>query len=328
MRNKMTSPLRRAQCRTSELHVVHGRATPENTPDSRGVLFSGRARKSGAIIDYTIRENQPNSPKASARQKGSRSYVIVPGYGGIKVVYGDFRDAISAVSDDPAVSYRHPRTEIGLHGLRPDKLLHPDKLGKQAVVAMIDVMRERYPDRKVTLIGHSMGGPNAVEGALRRLNDVEDIVLVGSGGLEEGQNLGRLAKRMPGILMQEGRSILGMPWENMLSTAGQAAFHFARNPLRTIGEGIDIANRDLMVEELNVFRTRNIGIHAVQLEHDGFFFTDIARQDTRGLVDSFTIIPGLDHVGPQTDPMIVAEHIMNVFSLKPAFEMEPLVLAS
>ncbi len=301
----MTSPFLRSPQRNTHMGVKN--AEIHEIPPSEGFLLdSNRIYKYGAAIDYTHNE------RTSGNQK--RSYVIVPGFGGIKPAYGDFRDAKAHAANDDVISYRHPRTKLGLHNLHPDELLHPDKLGKQAVVAMIDHARTRHPDRKVTLIGHSMGGPNAVAGALRRPNDVESVVLLGSGGLEEGQNLVRLGKRLPKIAAQEGKTMLEFSAKDAVNMFGQSVYHMARNPLRTLGEAVEIGNRDLMVKELNVLRAKKIGIHAVQLELDGFFPTEIAEHDTDGLVDSFTVIEGLDHLGPQSHPEIVAEHIANVLS--------------
>lgn len=299
----MTSPLRRSPRRGPHLSLVTNE-TEIDPQYAEGFFISDRARKANAAIDFTIR---------ALGKVTERSVLIVPGFGGIKPVYGDFRDAAAQALNSTTVSYRQPRSQNKQSIIRRiDSALHPDKLGKQSVVAMIDTMRERLPNNKVTLIGHSMGGPNAVEGALRRLDDVEDIVLLGAGGLEKGQNVLRLGKRMPGIARQEGGSIKNMPREDALSIAGQALFHMLRNPWRTAGEGMDIGNRDLMTDELRTLRAHGIGIHAVQLEHDGFFPTDIAERDSAGLVDTFTVIKGLDHVGPQTHPEIVANHIAAV----------------
>ena len=308
----MNSPLRRAPRRSSHLSLVG--AEPIPSPLVEGFLMSDFAHKAGARIDYTLRQ-RPSG-------KDTRKMVVVPGFGGIKPVYGEFRDANAVAIDDHVASYRQPRTQKHKSmANRVDSLLHPDKLGKQAVVAMIDLMHEMF-GQKVTLVGHSMGGPNAVEGALRRMEKVQDVVLLGSGGLEEGQNVHRLRRRMPAIAKQEGGSILSMPRDDAINIAGQALFHMARNPIRTLGEGLDIGNRDLMIDEINKLRAHGIGVHAVSLELDGFFPVEVAERDTRGLVDSFTVIEGVDHVAPQVHPEIVAEHISGVLAYqRPAFEI-------
>ncbi len=311
----MTSPFQRTARRSTHLTLVANEIEP--APRSReGFLISDKAYKSGAVIDYTVRGfDHPLS---------NRRVVVSPGFGGIKPAYGDFRDAMAEELNGDTASYRQPRTERGLRGFTPDKLKNPHKLGKQAVVAMIDVMRERYPDQKVTLIGHSMGGPNAVDAALRRLDDVEDIILLGSGGLEEGQNVARIAARLPKVAAREGRSVLNMPRKDSLSMLGQAAFHMARNPHRTIGEARDIGSRNIMVEEISALQAHNIGVHAVQLEHDEFFPTDIAEQHAGWLVDSFSVIAGADHLAPQTEPQMVAEHIASILNLADAPELKVL----
>lgn len=304
----MASPFRRAPRRTAHLAPVPNEFE-RNPQDVEGFLISDRTYKADAAIDFTIR--------AVSHVASRRSIVVVPGFGGIKPVYGDFRDEIAKATGSNTTSYRQPRSQKPKSVMRfVDSTLHPEKLGKQSVVAMIDVMRDIYPDQKVTLIGHSMGTPNSVDAALRRMDDVEDIIMVGGGGLEKGQNVGRLTKRMPAIARGEGNSVREMPREDAINIGLQALYHVVRDPWRTLGEGIDVGSRDLMVDELATLRAYGIGLHAVQLENDGFFPTDIARQDAEPHVDSFSVVPDVDHLAPQIYPRIVAEHIAEILSDK------------
>lgn len=300
----MNTPLRRAPRRSSYLTLVH---SPETVEPDETFKISDRARQGGVIVDFTLR--------GFGKPRSDRRTAIVPGYGGPKLIYGPLREGFAEAEQGDTANIRQPRTKpFPYNILDPTEITDPAKLSKDSVAVMIDELRRRYPEQKVTLIGHSKGGVDVVDGALRRIDDVEDVVLLGSGGLEDGQSIGRLAKRTARIVRQEGRSLLRMRPDNSFRALSQAAFHMLRNPARTLGEGLEVGNRDIMASEISTLRRAGIGVHAVQLELDQIFPVAIAERDAAPLVDSFSVIEGLDHFGPQTHPEMVAEHISNTLS--------------
>lgn len=287
----------------TELHVVPETVEPAveyiAPHESHAYTVSHNVKHKGVSFDYT----------STACGDNNRLFLVIPGHTGIEPAYDRFREELATETEAIVFSYKHPRTEDGIRDMRLSRLVHPDQIGKEAAIIMVRYLRKMYPELRVTLIGHSMGGPAAIDAAIEIPDDIEDVILLGSGGLEQDQNLGRLAKRMPGVFVNEGRSVLSMPKQNVVGMIGQVAYHLFRNPLRTLGETISIGHRNLMEKEISEVRDRGIGVFAVQLEHDGFFPTSIAERQATHLVDSLTVIEGLDHVGPQACPKIVALHI-------------------
>jgi pimeloyl-ACP methyl ester carboxylesterase len=272
-----------------------------------GFLFSGHTQKAGAKIDYTLR--MPRNVESM------QPVLLVPGFGGIKPVYGELRDALANSLKRPVASFRHPRAERSvIHGSLTNKIFHPAKLGGQSVVAMIDELHQHL-GQNVTLAGHSMGGPNAVDGALRRPHLVEGVLMMGSGGLERGQNSLRLAGRMPGIVIEELiPGLEEMANEDALKIGAQALYHVMRNPWRTTGEAIDISNRPLMTQELRQLGEYGIRTQALQFEQDHFFPVNVAIRDASNLVDSMLVMPEANHLAPQTQPERTAEYITSLLT--------------
>jgi len=296
----MNSPLKRAPRRSSHLTLLH---SPETGDFDETFKISDRVRQGGVIVDFTLR--------GFVNPRSDRRTAIVPGYGGPKLVYGPLREGFASAERGDTANIRQPRTRPFPYSMNAEEISNPAKLSKESVVVVIDELRRRYPGQKVTLVGHSKGGGDVVDATMQRLEDVEDIVLLGSNGLEADQSVVQMAKRAPKIVRQEGRSLLKMRQDSTFRTLSQAAFHMLRNPLRTLSEGLEAGNRDLMAGEIATIRQAGIGVHAIHLELDQFFPVEIAGRDAAPLVDTFSVIEGLDHLGPQTHPELVAEHISN-----------------
>lgn len=90
--------------------------------------------------------------------------------------------------------------------------------------------------------------------------------------------------------------------------------HGLGNPWRLFGEVMDVANRPFMSRELFLLQRAGVRLHAVQFDEDGFFPLEQATARTPGLVDTFTVMTGADHLAPQRQPDVVATHIAEAIS--------------
>lgn len=278
---------------------------PANTPPTRKnklFIYTGQTEKSKVPIDYEIRYNGREKPAANP-------ILVVPGLMAVRGAYNHLAMALAQRTDRPVATMLHGRREKGLPELSVAKLFHPDRIGAQSVVAMIDELRARYGAKKVTLVGHSMGGTNAVDGVLRRLDCVDQVLLVNSGGLEAGQNIVRMATRMPGATTEEIIPGMNMLQEhgNTLKTAGRLLCHAAQNPWLTGNEVLAVSNRGLMAGELQELATAGIGCDGLFSENDHFFPPDRAVRDASPFLDAYTVMPGVDHYAPIKDPLGTAD---------------------
>lgn len=279
--------------------------------DARGVLTTATEEKYGVSVTYTER-----TPHDLDETKGT--VIVVPGLYGLKWTYGDFRDALAETLHARVRTYRHARRETNIRDMvQPGRLLHPAKVGGQSVVCMIDSAVKANPAAPAIVLGHSKGGPDAADGVLHRTEDVSDTVFIGSGGLEEGQSIFRLATRIPGVIAKEiipGAIDLASRRSDHGKVIGEAVMHGLSNPWRLAGEVMDVANRPLMTRELFLLRHSGVRLHAIQFERDGFFPLERATARTPGLVDTFSVIPGVDHLGPQREFGTVAAYVADALN--------------
>lgn len=281
--------------------------------DEQGMLLSGSEYVAGVDVHFTERipENVDDT---------LGTMVVTPGYYGLKWTYGDFRDELAALTGRRVRTYRHGRFEDTVDLLfHPDNILHPDKLGKRSAVRMIDSVCKANPSAPPIVIGHSMGGPHAVDATLRRMDDVEGVVLFGSAGLEEGQNTVRLGLRIPGVIKNEivpGVVDLAGRRKDRKKLLGEAVMHGLGHPWRLIGEALDVSNRPFMDRELTLLNAAGIGIYVIHLEHDGFFPFEYSSLQAAGrLARRVEIVSGANHLLPQLDPALAASSVRDI--LKP-----------
>lgn len=282
--------------------------------DARGILVRGTTEKAHVGIEFTERiPSVVNNPTG---------VVIVPGLYGLKPTYSDFRDALAEALQRPVFTYRHDRRERGLHhALHPARLAHPARVGGQSVVAMIDTVTRLTDTDTTTLLGHSKGGPDAADGALHRSQAVSDILFLGSGGLEEGQNTGRLARRLPGVVVREiVPSAYTLAHQNSLRLITHAVGHIATNPWRLAGEALDVSNRPMMHTELTTLKAAGVTLRSVHLEHDGFFPLEHIAPAVPDYMDSSLVMLGANHLAPQNQPEATARFIAN--HLEPVFAQQ------
>jgi len=284
--------------------------------DEYGELLSGIERVAGVDVHFTER-----IPESVDETLGTM--VVVPGYYGLKWTYGEFRDELAMLTSRRVRTYRHGRIEGSLDLiLRPDTILHPDKLGKRSAVRMIDSAFALNPSGSVDLVGHSMGGPHAVDAALRRrdTNRVGGVVLLGSAGLEEGQNSFRLGARIPGVIKNEilpGVFDLASRRDDRKKLIGEAVMHGLVHPWRLIGEAVDVSNRPFMDRELTLLNAAGIGIYVLHLEHDGFFPYERSGLQAAGkLATRVEVVPDANHLVAQLDPGLAAEAVKDVLRPK------------
>lgn len=271
--------------------------------DARGFLIRGTTQKAHVDIEFTERvPSVVTNPSA---------VIVVPGLYGLKWTYAEFRDDLAEALQRPVVTYRHGRREKGLHhALQPARLAHPARIGAQSVVGMIDVMTHLTDSDSVTLLGHSKGGPDAADGALRRTDAVSDILFLGSGGLEEGQNTVRLGRRLPGVIVREILpGAYNMAHEHGLRLAAHAVGHIVTNPWRLGGEALDISNRAMMHTELTALKAAGVILRSGHLEHDGFFPLEHIAGSVPEYMDRSLVLLGADHLAPQKQPDATARFV-------------------
>ena len=268
--------------------------------DKRGLLLTGRDHAFGVGIKYTERIPHDVDPDLG-------TVVVVPGYYGLKWTYGEFRDELAAQLHRRVRTYKHGRAE-GSFGLlmHPDALRHPDKLGKKSAGRMIRSAHEMNPAGPIAVLGHSMGGPHAVDATLRRTDLVDTVVLFGSAGLEAGQNTIRIARRLPGVIKNEivpGVFELARQRQDRGQLIGEAAMHGLAHPWRLVGEALDVSNREFMEPELAILSCSDINVMVLHLENDGFFPPKRSSLRAAGhLAARVETIPDADHILPQLEP--------------------------
>lgn len=285
--------------KASEIHLQ------SPVQDARGILVRGTTEKAHVGIEFTER--------VPAIVTNPAGVIIVPGLYGLKLTYADFRDALAETLQRPVFTYRHDRREHGFHhAFHPAHLAHPARIGGQSVVGMLDVAARLTGTDTATLLGHSKGGPDAADGALHRPQAVSDILFLGSGGLEEGQNTGRLARRLPGVVVREiVPGAYNLARQNSLRLAAHAIGHIAANPWRLAGEALDISNRPMMHAELTTLKAAGVILRSIHLEHDGFFPLEHIAESVPNYMDSSLVMPGANHLAPQNQPEATARFIAN-----------------
>jgi pimeloyl-ACP methyl ester carboxylesterase len=280
--------------------------------DEQGALVSGYEQTAGARVHFTER-----IPKDIDEALGT--IVIVPGYYGLKWTYGEFRDALAAQTQRRVRTYRHDRFEgsLGL-AMHPDNILHPDRLGKKSATLMIDSAYRYNPAAPITMVGHSMGGPHAVDATLRRTNKVDGVVLFGSAGLEPGQNSVRMGLRLPGVIMREvipTALSLATQRRDKRKLAAEAMLHGLSHPWRLIGEAVDVSNRPFMEPELTLLNRDGVCVYVIHLEDDGFFpFARSGVQAAGRLATRVELVRGANHLLTQDEPEAAADAVVKTLS--------------
>lgn len=268
--------------------------------------FQGRARVAGATIRYTY--------ESPVNDHNETPLVLVPGFGGVKKVYGQVRHHV-AQAGKPAVTFAPARSQEGLANLDLRHHAHPELLLSMATWAVMKAVTEHHGAEQFDLAGHSMGGPAAASVAERYPDKVNNLILCASAGLEK-HNLVRLTCRAPKFLVNE--LIPGLPQLRKLfptSVALHELAYFATNPYRSLAEGVAVAHADIVSQ---VERVREMGVRVVaeQFYSDELFPLNRVQASAEHIVDEFSIFPDrrAGHMAPQIDPVNVARHQLDLLA--------------
>lgn len=172
--------------------------------------------------------------------------VIVPGFGGVKRLSRELRDDLAGQENSAALSYEPAR-----HGGYARDLLDSQKLHFDTLTAILQDLpdNEQLLDtpngdkldfKRVVLLPQSMGGLAATKRALKYPDETEQVIYMGSIGLEEPRVMFGFVGR---LLESTGRDTASkfvhgklIPDASRLKTAYQVGSYYLRNPVRTAGE--------------------------------------------------------------------------------------------
>lgn len=235
--------------------------------------------------------------------------VIVPGFVGIKPAYDKLGQAFARQGRE-VVTLRPVRTQRFLNAVHPRHLLHPLLLQSQAVWAVMKDIHDDDGVDRFDLWCHSLGGPVGCSTAEHKPEYIRSINLVGSAGMD-GHTPFSLAQRLYDAGLEIGKTAPGLDIDR-LRTARHVAYYTLLNPFRTTAEALAVSGID---NRPSVQRIRNLGIKVArtQLELDPFFPTAHITDEDKAAVDTFRFIPGLGHLGPQTEPELVARDSILAF---------------
>ena len=281
----------------------------EATSDSRGLFLlqeteriRGVAHIAGAAIEWTY--ERPETVTDDVPLIG------LHGFGGVKSSYREFRSQVaqrgkSAITDRPARSRGYIRDADFNNRRNPGKLL------SQAAWAVMRDVKNTTGDTTFDASGHSMGGYTLTQLAKHKPEHLRTAIYVGSVGLDDHsvpQMLGRAARFINKELRPSGL-VIGS--DSRIALEG--LHYLARNPLRTITEGLNAAGCSLK-QDIPHIRAAGIKTAALQFEQDTFFPTARVTEESSHLFDHYEILenPAANHIAPQILASEVAEAHMNI----------------
>ena len=236
----------------------------------------------------------------------------VPGYGGIKPAYRRPREG-SAQDGRISVTWRPVRDLSLLNTFKPSNLRHPELLPRRTLEAVINDVCEQTESDQVDLACHSMGGFIAALAAAKDPSKIRNLVLVASAGLER-HSLRTLARRsIPFVRGEFIPHFHTLREENEARMALEALDYFLRNPLRTLAEGLAVANCNI-VDDLDRIRNAGIMIGGLLFASDELFIEANIRDQSEHL---FHILDTFDdgsvgHMGPQLHGQAVAHAVVDI----------------
>ncbi len=276
--------------------------------DSSSIIRQGVVKVGGAAVRYTY--ERPEEPIDTI------PLIITPGYGGIKPAYRDLRNSL-AIHGKPAITFRPPRTQSMTASFHPKHLLNPDLLLAQATSAIARDILERYgfleEFEQVDAAGHSMGGPAVVSAALHRPRRFRCITAMASAGLD-GHSLFDMARRGPGVISGElVPAVKDIRKRSDTRSVRDIVHYIARNPYRTVAEGLTVGSGDIRDKVASVGRL-GVKTAALQFPNDRFFPVEGVREESANLFDYFREFPDpeANHVWPQLAPEDVAHELVDI----------------
>lgn len=225
----------------------------------------------------------------------------VQGYMGPELVYAQARHAMTQ-HDRVAATMGRAGVQLPFAHFHRNHFMRPHTVTKQSPGAMMKAIgAEKYD-----LIGHSMGGPLALEAAQRYPKYVRTLTLMGSAGLT-GHGIPDLAARLPAAAAEIRQSIPAL--KEMYGAAGALAIanYFLVNPLRPIGEAIYVARADIRDQLMRLREEHGIKIIVMAFANDCFFDEHVMYDMVADKVDKFAVLEAelAGHIAPQLLPKLV-----------------------
>ncbi len=278
----------------------------ERMPTER---LRGVAEIAGAKVEYTLEQ-----PTDATDQTDDVPILLAHGYGGIKTAYQQLRSNI-AQAGKPAITYRPARSMGIVCDLKPTNILHPEELSGKAAWGVLRDIRDTHGHQQFDLAGHSMGGRTIADIALRKPEHVRSAIFIASVGLDEQsvpRMIGRALRFLPKELPSVARRAI---WDSRGRIAMESLHYIARNPQRTLAEGLSAAacNLRASIEDLDEQGTPTA---AIQFQDDVFFPFDSTKQASENLFDVHHVYDNekSNHLTPQADPLGVALAIHRVLT--------------
>ncbi|HET9173802.1 MAG TPA: hypothetical protein VFN56_00805 [Candidatus Saccharimonadales bacterium] len=247
----------------------------------------------------------------------SKLATLVPGYFGIERGYKPLARLLVELDDELAVATFEPLRCQPQRGLWTSEFVSPllvphRLLGQSARAVTEHVAKTHSGIEEVSLIGHSTGGPGALNAANHSSLIVHNVILLASAGVT-GHNALSLALKAP-IVLWEGLSNhdrlvanLGEEPAYFFLNSVHDLVHYAfTNPLRTSGEALAVGQCNAMK---NVKRARALGIKVggLFINNDAFFPGDVAKRMVSSDLDSFICLGSdMGHLAPQTHTSEIA----------------------
>lgn len=231
----------------------------------KSIIYQGTAETSNTLIKYTYEKPVECIDSTPA--------IIVPGFAGIKPAYRGLRNSLVA-HGKTAVTFQPPRVQGLFDSIQPKHLLHPERLLAQSTLAVARDIINRFGAEddfyQIDAIGHSMGGPAAINAALHKPEQFHSVTAMASAGLD-GHNTFKLIKRLPRALIDEViPTAIHFQKQDDPSILRGLLHYTCRNPWRTLSEGLAVGNCDIRDK---IKRVGKLGIKtvALQFKNDKFF---------------------------------------------------------
>lgn len=289
----------------------------EAASSSRGLFLlqeteklRGVAHIAGAAIEWTYERPEHITDEIPL--------IGLHGFGGVKSSYREFRTQV-AQRGKGAITYRPARSRGYVGDVDPGNISNPGKLLSQAAWAVMRDVKATTGDTRFDASGHSMGGFTLTQLAKHKPEYLRTAIYVGSVGLDDHtvpQMLGR-ALRFVNTELRPSGLIFG----NDGRVALEGLHYMLRNPVRTVGEGLNAAGCSLK-KDIPLIRAAGIKTGAIQFNKDTFFPTDRVTEESAHLFDHYQVLdnPNANHIAPQVLASEVAEaHIQMLKKLHPEY---------
>lgn len=244
--------------------------------------------------------------------------LIAPGFMGIKPGYEDFAHEL-ALAGKPTITFDPVRAMKNFADLHPKHLLHPELLLSETIEAIAKKALEFYGEKleftTIDLSGHSTGGVGVVNAAMHRPELYRNVILVGSAGLNP-HSIRTLAPRFAEFIRKEIPDIIRQRKVADLVRYGQkAGYYFLRNIIRTVGEGIAVAQSNIR-EEVDELTVKGLMTAAIVFYKDTFFKLEEVEFHSGEKFLIFRPFPHADagHAAPQIMPKEMAQHHIEIIN--------------